>query len=315
MPLSEAQLAMRLTGLGSSDIGQVAGLSPHGGPMDVYLTKTGLAEVVETAPMRAGRHLEAAVAAMYAEDTGAHLAECTTLAHPTEPWILATPDRFVLGPDGRPERLLEIKCVGLHARAAWGDAPDGVPEHYLAQTCWQLGVTGLPACDVAALIGGQDLRVYTVAFDEGLFEALVNIGRRFWFDHVVPQVPPPLDGSEAARTYLAATYSRHGRELRPAPPSAERWATELAEAKRTLAAAQARADLAQTHLCAAIGDAAGIEGATWKATWKAPARGTPRWKDLALALGATPDLIATHTSAPARRFLFTTTETTPEGDD
>ena len=83
-------------------------------------------------------------------------------------------------------------------------------------------------------------------------------------------------------------------------------AERLADAGARGAAAERDYDRAANELRALIGDARGLKGTNWKATWS-NADGSPRWKDIAKELGADtrPDLVAKHTAAPSRRFTFT----------
>lgn len=315
--LTAAQIERRRSGLGSSDIGAIAGVSPHASALDIYCLKTGLAESSpETPAQRAGRHLEAAVAAMYAEREAAEIAPARvawprsvdgTIQSPFHPWALATPD-FAVVEDGAIARILEIKTAGSYRSHEWGeDGTDGIPLHYLAQVTWQMGVAGIGRCDLAALIGGQDLRVYRIAFDPELWAMLVDAGGHFW-TRVLEQHPPEIDGSESARAYLHARYPRQRTPLRMASPEAERWATQLAKARADLEAAESAKTEAENRIKEAIAESEGLEGEGWRATWKAAATGGVDWKGVAESLGATPALIAQHTRPEPRKFLFKTTK-------
>lgn len=317
--LSAEQLQERTTGIGSSEIGAIAGVSPHATPMEVYCLKVGLAErAPTTAQQFAGQHLERAIASMYAERENARIVLPSTvwprsvngtLRHSAEPWMIATPD-VVRIEDGAPARLVEIKNVGGYNAREWGD--DGsrdVPAHYLAQVTWQMGVAGITRCDLVALIGGQDLRVFPIAFDAELFALLHGAGRRFWFEHVIPQVAPDIDASEGTKRYLNARYPRNTRPLLTAPETADRWARQFAEADALLSSAETLRDEARNALCDYIGDADGIEAPAWRATWKAAKSGGTDWKALAMQLGATPAQIAEFTRPGPRKFHFTQMET------
>ena len=323
--LTDAQKAKRRSGVGSSDIGAVAGLSPYARPIDVWLVKRGLAEVPETDAMRLGTALEPVIADLYArEHVGAQEILAApgdvwrgttdgTLAHPAEPWALATPDRVVCAsddpsvmPDPRAARLVEIKSVAWRSAHHWGEAHDDVPPWYRAQIEWQMLVTGVGVCDLAALIGGAELRVYRIERDPELAAMLFDVGRAFW-RRVERGEEPPVDESESWRRHLEARFPRAAAGLLTATREAEEIAARLADARARRAAAEADEERAANELRAAIGDAEGIAGAGWKATWKAPAKGVPAWKSIAMELGAEgqPELVARHTAAPSRRFTFT----------
>lgn len=307
--LTPEQRELRKMGVGSSDIGAVAGLSPYASPLDVWLQKRGLATVEENEAMRWGTAMEPVIAQAYERE---HLAEgevvCTsgTVRHAEEPWILATPDRIVTDARFRPVRLVEIKTVSHRSAHHWGEAHDEVPPWYRAQIEWQMLVTGVTTCDLAALIGGAELRVYRITQDRDLAAMLVEIGRRFW-GHVEAGTEPPVDGSPAWRSYLESRFPRVRGAIRPATPEAEAIAARWRDARARKDAAEADEERAANELRAQIGDAEGIEGDGWRATWKAPKAGTPKWKDIATALGAEtqPELVAQHTAPPTRRFTFT----------
>lgn len=324
--LTDAQKARRRNGVGSSDIGSVAGLSPYAGPMDVWLVKRGLAEVPETDAMRLGHALEPVIADLYErehvergddlhglllrpEDVWTHSVD-GTLAHPAEPWALATPDRVVslydrrLHPAGR--RLVEIKSVAWRSAHHWGDAHDDVPPWYRAQVEWQMLVTGVPACDLVALIGGAELRVYRLERDAALGAMLLDLGRAFW-RLVERGEAPAVDASETWRRHLEARFPRAAGGVVAATRDHDEIAARLADARARKAAAEADEERAANELRAAIGDADGIVGEGWRATWKAPAKGAAQWKSIAMELGAEgrPEVVARHTAASARRFTFT----------
>lgn len=319
--LTPAQQEIRRRGLGSSDVGAVAGLSPYAGPLDVYIVKRGLAEVPETDAMRIGTALEPVIADLYAREHEAPGEAVKTpaemwgpralhgiLVHPTEPWALASPDRVVSAADQRhtPARLVEIKSVAWRSAHHWGEAHDDVPAWYRAQVAWQMAVTGVGVCDLVALIGGAELRVYRIEHDPDLAAMLFDVGRAFW-RRVERGEEPPVDESETWRRHLEGRFVRAAGGLLAATREAEEIATRLADARARRAAAEADADRAANELRAVIGEHEGVVGEGWKATWKAPAKGAAAWKEIAMELGAEgrPEVIARHTAAPSRRFTFT----------
>jgi putative phage-type endonuclease len=297
MSLSAAQLAARAEGLGSSEISAVIGVSPHQTAFDLYCLKTGLvAPKPATLAQEIGHALEDPIAQLYLRRMRAAaivrprevitgLVADDTTAHPEHPWALATPDRFAVYGTFAEGHLVEIKNVGGWMTREWGeDGTDDVPLHYLAQCTWQMGVTGVHRCDLVALLGGSDLRVYPLAFDAELFARLLAAGRRFWFDHVRARVAPPIDGSDSARRYLDARYPRAADARSPAPPLAEVWAAQLIAARAAQADAERERGAAENALRALLGAREGFDGAGWRLTWRAGPKGG------------------------ARRFLFRTTD-------
>jgi putative phage-type endonuclease len=267
--LTPEQLELRRHGIGASEAPMVLEESPHGGRIALFLRKLGLADEFTTGAQEMGNILEPGVATYYARKTGAVLTPETTLRHPTMPWILATPDRWV---NGR-QKILQIKCVGQWMAHHWRDDEHGIPDYVRIQVTQEMIVTGARVCDVAALICGTDIRVYQVEFDPELAEMIVEAVTRFWFDHIEPRVMPEPDGSEDATDLLARLYPRHREPLMDATNEMELLAMELRTARANAAAWADRAELREQELKALLRESEGVRGNGWTATWKTNAAG------------------------------------------
>lgn len=259
MSLSEEQKRLRRTGLGASEIGAVAGLNPFANAFDVYRAKVEDGFTVEeTEPMKRGRHLEPAVCSWYAEDFNAALREVGTVRHRYNPIALATPDRIATV-DGE-DRVLEVKTANMRQLDKWGESgSDKVPEQYLVQSHWLMAVTDLYQTDLAALIGGDDFRVFHLARDRDLEGQLLELGERFWLDYVVPRKPPPVDGSPSCAAFLATAYAKSTGEVVKATPEAAAWARELQSIRKAMKETEARKALVENHLRAFVGSASLME--------------------------------------------------------
>ena len=188
--LTQEQIEARRQGIGGSDAGAIAGLNPWKSPVDVYLEKVGdVQQAEQNEAMYWGTLLEDTIARAYAEKTGHKIQRRTkTLRHPEMPWMIAHLDRVILG-DKRGPGVLEIKTAGRPD--GWGEpGTDEIPDCYMAQVAHYMAVTGYAWARLAVLIGGRDFRVYDIPRDEDLIQALVEIERRFWQEHVEPRVPP-----------------------------------------------------------------------------------------------------------------------------
>ena len=297
-----SELPERGRGIGSSDIAAISGLNPWRKPIDVWLEKTGRAKSgPATDAMQAGQRIEPVLAEWYADRVGLRrdqLRSSETLRDSDEAWILATPDRIVAT---EPEKLLEIKVVGSRLVDHWRD---GIPDYVLAQVQWQMHVSGIPSADIAALLGGSELRILACPYFEELAQELVEMGRAFWFEHVQKDLPPRVDGSESWRRYLRARWPAEKRSIERAPPEAEVLVEGLFAAKELFERTRERKVAAENALKLLIGDAAGLRGSTWEATWKATRAGAPDWKTLALERGATPDQIEEYKRPGTRRLLL-----------
>lgn len=277
--------------------------------------------------MRRGHRLEPVVLAMYGDETGSRVLSVeevlrvpsATLVHPDHPLVIATPDAIAMPRDGSDGAavLVEAKTAGSHMRREWGESGSAeLPQQYVAQVTWQLGAVrgighAIDRADVAVLIGGDDFRSYPIAWDPELFALLLDVAERFWRDHVETDVPPALDGSDAAARYLASKFPREARPMLDATAEADELARDLAAAKREAKALDARVSADENRLRELIGDAEGMRGADWRATWMTPKSGSVDYKGLATRLGATPDLVREFTRPAARRFVFTP----PKGEE
>jgi putative phage-type endonuclease len=301
----------RKTYLGSGDIAAVAGVSPYRSALEVWAEKVGLAESQPDNPrMQAGRTLERPILALlYAEPRGYQLAPPLTepiLGAGSDTWLGATPDAIVRH-EGAAPWLAECKLVGARSMGRWGEEAEGVegvPPDVLVQVQWQLLVTGYERCDVAALLGGTDFRLYPVPRMPDMIADLAAIGLRFWRENVQARVAPEITEAHAdrARDLIAQLYPRQrSEELLDMTPDVRALAEQYLAARAYEDDAKKQKERAAAMLCAAIGEHAGFKAPDLRATWKATEGGTPKWKEIALAAGATPELIAAHTPSGSRR--------------
>lgn len=185
-------LERRRQSIGASECAAVLGVSPYPNAtrLNVYLRKLGrMPEIVENAAMRRGKRQEGMILDEYRELTGQAVADQVFLVHPILPHMTATLDG--VRDDGA---IVEIKCVGYRSAHQWGEeGTDEIPWHYLCQVHHQLAVSGAPRAEVAALIGGSDLRIYQVARDDQVIARIEELLTEFWA-HVVNEVPPEITG-------------------------------------------------------------------------------------------------------------------------
>lgn len=295
-PTRAEWLASRKGGIGSSDIAALVGADPYRTPLDVWLDKTGRgADGIETRPMRLGKKLEPVILSEYEHETG-RLARLNSLlhVHPALEIAVATPDAFeVESRDG-----IEMKAPGLRQAKRWGPSgSDEVPEQYLAQCAWQMAVTGRDRWHLAALLGGQEFRVYRIERDRELEEGLLEAAARFWRDHVVVDRAPALDASEAARRYVERLFPANRGAIREATSEEIATALELAGVRHGIAGLETEKERLGNELRAVIGDADGIEArGSFRLTWKCnkPSKKVD-WEAVARSLGAAPTDIEPHT--------------------
>lgn len=201
MPLEtyrrEAWLQKRMSSVGSSDSPAIVGLSRWKTPLHIYLEKTG--ELQPQRPNQAqksGLLLENVVAAMYEEQTGnvVQMPDCPHYTSPTKSFMAATLDRTtkVDGEWG----ILELKTA--RTAEGWGvEGSEDIPPDYYCQVQHQMYVTGYRFAMVAALIAGQDLKVYRIRYDDDYAHRLMVAIDYFW-NMVQTKNPPPFDWEHPA---------------------------------------------------------------------------------------------------------------------
>ncbi|KVS50668.1 endonuclease [Burkholderia cepacia] len=253
----ESWLALRRTGIGGSDAAAALGESPYQTPYELYLDKLGLAPPrEETERMRMGRRLEAVIADEYALTRVVKLRRRNQpVRHPKYPWMLASPDRLVEG-----QRLgLEAKSVDPAAFrfGEWGDeGSDQVPTHYLLQVCHYMCVLDYARWDLAALVGGNHLRVYTIHRDVELEEMLIEREHAFW-QHVERREPPE-PGFEHPSTLPLLRRLHPGTDgsVIELPPLADAVHAVRVDFDEQVKTYQAGVDAARARLLHMMGDAA-----------------------------------------------------------
>lgn len=204
--LSHAQwLDLRREGIGSSDAPSICGFDRYRSRYAVWVSKIEAIDGDDSAPAEWGRRLEQVVAEKFFDDHDVVDMWRPTVMyrHPEHSWMLASPDRIVrtAGADA----ILEIKTTGAHMAADWSDGP---PDRVRIQVLHQLAVTGIERAHVAVLIGGRDYRDFEVVRDQEDIDALIAVEYEFWHDHVLPRIPPPIDGMESTSDAIRALYDR-----------------------------------------------------------------------------------------------------------
>lgn len=322
MAFTKEELEKRKAGIGASEAAAVLGMSPYRTPLDVWMQKKGMIETVETPAMRLGIRLEPVIAEMYQERTGLELIKTSTMLHPKNPVIYATPDRMIKGR----KKGLEIKTANVRMAEQWGEeGGDEIPQYYLIQCILCMAVTDLPEWDVAALIGGSDFRIYTIHRDIELETTIIERLLEWWETYMVRNQEPEIDSSESCAQYLATKYPKNFKPLKQADETAEQLLSRLAEVCYSLKSLKEQEETIKNLLKNYIGDADGVQGIAGKATWRAT-KDTKKidWEGIAEMLfklpgfkevlekqGLTEKKILkdfTTIQPGARRFLFTQTK-------
>lgn len=299
-------LAIRKSGIGSSDAAAAVGLSPYKSPLELWLEKTGRDEglpkpdPLDTAhPVYWGNLLEPIVATAYTQQTGRKVRRVhAVLQHPQHRFMLANLDREVVGDPV--VQILECKTAGEFGARLWRD---GVPEYVQLQVQHQLAVTGKPAADVAVLLCGQALEVHRVERDDGLICRLIELEARFW-EYVTTDTPPPADGSESADRALRCLYPGRAPVIDwSGDPQMSGLFSDLVSLRSHIAGREAEAEQLRQTLQQAMGDADEALFETGRITFRRSKDGVGI--DIERLRREHPELVAQYTRIKpgARRFL------------
>jgi len=275
--LDVTQRERRRSGLGSSDVAAVAGLSPFSDALKVYMDKVGLLPPrPNTRVTEAGHRLEEAVARWAADRRGWQIRRHNrTVAHRRQRWMLATPD-FEVVEQRRRRALLECKTANAPSwidDGAWGvfgeDGTDEVPKTYRCQVQWQMSVLDVPVTYLAALFfRTRELRIYRIEYSRELHQALVDICSDFWQRHVIAGEPPELDpGASRTHEYLASVLRMQRTEVVDAPAECGPWAEQLARANEQIRAAKEAKAEAEAYLKAYTGADRGLQSWWGRFLW------------------------------------------------
>jgi predicted phage-related endonuclease len=309
--LSKEQLALRKQGIGASEAAAALGQSDFGrGPLNVWAQKVlplqGEALEAINPRVRFGNLLEPYLGPLYAEITGRKVRRVgQTALYEADPIILATLDFEA------EDRPVEVKNTAADQAWRWGDGGEyqtwakGVcPFDYFVQLQIQMLVKGKPVGDLAALIGGNDFRVYTFPFDEDLAVGIAAELHAWWFEFVVPERQPPADGCADAASILRRRFPLPLKPIEDCTSAMEMAALErLAAAKTWRKQAEEEEDQAAAEVMQILGEREGLRWDGGKVTWSLQA-GRPRYAQLVESLGIGKDEIAKFTSEPARTLRF-----------
>lgn len=265
--------------IGGSDIAKIMGLSRWGTPLSLWAEKTQKIPAKDLSDVEAvelGTDLEEFVAKKFTQKTGKAVRRSPKLyQHPDYPYMVAHVDRLVTGSD----ELLECKTCSAFKKDEWEN--DDIPQEYILQLMWYLGITGRRIGHIAVLIGGQSFKYKQIEFDSELFDTMVESAKEFW-QHVQDNTPPAVMASDDET--LKDLYADHSEimiELYPtdeetaqAAQTLEERIAYLQEVKAHIKSLQEEQKEIETHIKDIIKDSLGIKTPKYVVTWKSQTKTT-----------------------------------------
>lgn len=190
-----AWLEERRSGIGGSDVANILG-EGYSTPLDVYLSKIGEVEELDSAPIKRGRALEPVAIDLYRELTGRVVDSsfAGVIRDHHAPMLIASIDSAVFR-DGGQRGVLEIKAPGLRSFSQMRDK--GIPKAYILQIQHYLGVTGFQFGSFAAFSAERwEMLHFDVERDDELIGNMREMVIKWWNDHVVARRPPEREKYE-----------------------------------------------------------------------------------------------------------------------
>lgn len=129
-----------------------------------------------------------------------------------------------------------------------------------------MAVTGAPRAHLWALFGGQHLKRFLIERDEEKIEDLAEGERILWQEHIVPRIPPQIDGSEGAAAYLASRFATANGATIDATPEIRDLAFAYLGINAQLSDLEAKKALARNQLAEFLGESAQAQAGDVKIT-------------------------------------------------
>lgn len=205
--LNAEQLHARQQGIGGSEAAAVCGVDKYRQPLDVWAEKVlGIRDetIGDKEVVRWGNLLEETIGKEWADRHGVEVRrDNRTRSHKDLPWMLGSIDFRITGK----QEGLEIKARGHFAASDYGpNGTDQVTEPDILQCQQYMAVYDWKLWHMAVLIGGQELRTYTIPRDQTLIDNMICIEGDFW-DSVENKIKPPMDyAHQAAPQLLSRLY-------------------------------------------------------------------------------------------------------------
>ncbi len=248
--------------IGGSDISAVMGMNRWVTPLQLWSEKTGKIESPDLSGNEAvemGTELEETVARLFTKRTGKKVRRAPkNYTHDFNKFMRCQVDRLVVGTD----ELLECKTASAYKLKEWED--DEIPQEYILQVMWQLGITGRKIGHIAVLIGGQKFLYKEIKADPELFQKLEIEAIKFW-GMVNDKIAPMAMGDDS--DFMIKLHPESDDNLQEHEEMNDSIAL-LQQVKATIKDSIEQKDDLEAKLKQVIGDNLGIETSDYKLTWK-----------------------------------------------
>lgn len=248
----EQWLEYRKTGIGGSDASVVCGINKYRSPVELWLEKTGQLPYQEAGEAAYwGTQLEPVVRSEFTKRTGIEVKLVKQLLQSEEhTFMQANLDGICEHPDYG-TCIFEAKTASAYKSNEWENS---IPAEYMLQIQHYMSVTGYKGTFIAVLIRGNTFKWKYIERDDEIIEMLIHLEADFW-EHIVNNTPPPLDGSEASEKFLSDRYPESIPQSRIIlPPEADVLIKEYDKETAILNEAAERRQRAENLLKEMLGD-------------------------------------------------------------
>lgn len=256
----EAWLELRSKNVSSTESSALYGLSKYVTEFELWHQKKagGVHSIADNPRMEAGRALEPAIAKLASDKLG-------IAAHPFKDYIYKPKSRMGSSFDYILENgaILEIKNVDfLVYRNEWVD--DEAPDHIEVQIQHQMHVAGAKECYIAALVGGNDLKMIHREYNPKVGAALEARIVKFWESIEAGNEPEP--NFERDADFIIDMNSTAGGEAIEADEEVAQLIGDYADYKHAIKQLEEKAKECKARVLASIGDAGAVLCPNFKVT-------------------------------------------------
>lgn len=265
-PADEAEwLAMRRQDVTSTEAAALFGLSPYTTEFEVWHQKKSGEEVAFTDNERMawGRRLEPTIAQGVAEDQGWTVEPFKTYVRDDEVRMGSSFDFRIIDTE-RGDGILEIKNVDRSVFAKkWIEHEDGeieAPEHIEMQVQHQMEVADMNWCVIAALVGGNELKMIHRKRDRAIGKAIRKKVTDFWQSIADDRQPQP-DYERDYQRILNSQIGDVGDDVIEADQDLDDLVAEYVLASTTRKDAEAAERVAKAKIMERVGTASKLRSA------------------------------------------------------
>lgn len=258
--------------IGGSDIAAVMGLSRWKTPLALWAEKTGKIDttLANFEAKEIGTELEEYVSEKFQKKTGIRLRrDRRTFVHPVYPYMVAHIDRWVIGEDA----LFEAKTTSAWMAKEW--AGQEIPQEYVLQCLWYLGILRKSKAYIAVLIGGNKFVWKEIAFDQEVFDKMVEAAKYFMEEFIERDVAPMAmaDDNDGVLSQMFPESAPKTIQFQSAgAEEIDRLLEQRAEGIREVKAKQSQLDGFEARLKQLLGEAESGETDRFRLFWKTQSR-------------------------------------------